>query len=265
MKIYMITDIEGVNGVLLPNQCQPGDSEYEKARHLLTKEVNAAVEGALDAGADEVLVVDGHGSNSACNILLEELHESADLIQGTPWTQYLEGLDSSFDGMLCVGFHAMAGTAGAVYDHTMSWDGWVNMTINGQPAGEFALCAATAGYYGVPTILLTGDDKACQEAVDLIPQIETAEVKRGITRHCACMKNPKKTNLLIREAARKAVSRIAEIRPYQVEGPVEIAVEYSTTDAAYAIQEHAGRRKTHSRKVVGTGPDIVTAWNALTI
>ncbi|HEY3298506.1 MAG TPA: M55 family metallopeptidase [Armatimonadota bacterium] len=261
MKIYILTDLEGVNGVVHPDQTDIIGPGYEKAREWLTLEVNAAVQGAVDGGATEVLVVDGHGMNNACNMVYDKLHKAATYIQGSPWSEYLQSLDSSFDGMFQIGAHAMAGTPAAVLEHTMSAASWVEMRLNGKPTGEIGLIAAIAGQFGVPFVMVSGDDKACAESAALVPDVECAVVKRGISRHCADMLSMNDAHALIREKARQSMRKLKIIKPVVVDSPVEIEVFYLRTHEVDAIIEREGVRKIDSRKVVYTGKNVIEAFD----
>lgn len=263
MKIYILTDMEGVGGVVSPDQVSPsGGDAYLEARKWLTLEVNAAVEGALAGGASEVLVLDGHGANSGRNLVYEILHEYARYIQGAPWTEYLQCLDGSFAGMFHIGAHAMAGTPGAVLEHTISSEAWVGMTINGKPMGEIGLCAAVAGHFGVPFAMVSGDDKACAEAAQIVPNIEPAIVKYGLSRHCAIIIPMPDAHARIRDAAQSAVRKLASggLPPFAVEHPVEIAIEYLRTSYVDGLREREGVRKVGPRQVVYSGADVAEAY-----
>ena len=260
MKIYILTDMEGVGGVVNRSQVSAGNPAYEKTREWLTLEVNAAVEGAIEGGATGILVLDGHGANSAVNLLYEKLHPGARYIQGTPWAEYLQSLDSSFDGMFQIGAHAMAGTAGAVLEHTMSSESWVQMLVNGRPMGEIGLCAAVAGDFEVPFIMVSGDDKACAESAELSPGLECAEVKKGISRHCANLMPMEPVHWLIRGKAKEAMRKARSIRPVKIKPPVEIQIEYFRNESVDAIREREGVRKIGPRTVVFKGKSVVEAF-----
>lgn len=260
MRVYIVTDMEGVGGVVDDGQVVPvGGQAYEEARRWLTLEVNAAVQGALAGGATQLVVLDGHGANKCRNIVYELLHEGATCIQGMPWPEYLPGLDSSFDAMFQIGVHAMAGTANAVLDHTMSSESWVEMRVNGQAMGEIGLCAAVAGHYGVPLVLVSGDDKACREAANLVPGVESVVVKRGISRNCAELIPMSNVLSAIRNRAEAALRKMSTgvIKPFRLESPVELQIEYLQTSALQTIREGEGVRKIGSRTVVYEGGDIV--------
>lgn len=261
MKIYILTDLEGVGGVLDRTQTRSGEAAYERAREWLTLEVNAAVQGAIDGGATGILVLDGHGANNACNLLYEKLHGGAQYVMGTPWTEYLQSLASSFDGMFQIGVHAMAGTPGAVLEHTMSSEAWVEMQMNGKPTGEIGLCATVAGHFDVPFVMVSGDDKACGEAAEVVPSVECAVVKEGISRHCAKLLPMPVVHRLIREKAKAAMGKARDIPPVRVDSPVEIQIEYFRNDLVDRIKERDGVRKIGGRTVLYAGDNIIEAFN----
>lgn len=259
MKIYMVTDLEGVGGVVRNEQASGEGAEYEVARSLLTKEVNAAVQGALDGGADEVLVLDGHGARSAYNFIYEELHEEAEYIMGAPWDDYLSGLDASCDGSFFVGFHAMAGVRHGVLDHTMSSAAVQQITVNGEAMGELGLCAAVAGHYDVPVVLATGDRALCDEARALLgDQVETVATKVGLGRTSARMRHPAKIRAEIEEKAKAAIGKLKKVEPLKVEGPVEIRITFSQTAHADG-PKGAGKERVDAKTVAYRGRDIIDA------
>lgn len=221
MKLFILTDIEGVAGVVQWEHCIPAGRYYERSKRLLTLEVNAAVEGALEAGATEIIVWDAHGAGG---IDPELLHPQARLLFGKGFPAG-GTLDRSFDALFFVGQHAMTRTPDANLCHSFSSLGVSRMTLNGQEVGEFGILALRAGYLGVPTVLLTGDDKACAEARAAIPNIETAAVKISTGRESALCLHPTKARELIRAAAIRALRRRGEIKPYFFPGPYELITE----------------------------------------
>jgi D-amino peptidase len=165
MKIFITADMEGISGVVLREQLSVGTPEYAEARHLLIGDANAAVASALEAGADEIIVADMH--SRGFHFPLDKLHPQAKYLMGSghwPRFPFLEGADAMF----MVGYHALSGTEGAVRDHTMSSLHWQDLWVNGRKFGEVGVDAAIAGYYGVPVMLVTGDDKVCSEARELL-------------------------------------------------------------------------------------------------
>jgi D-amino peptidase len=260
MKVFITTDLEGVAGVLLDSQVGVnGDSaEYQKARRLLTQEVNAAVEGTLAGGATEVVVDDAH--YTGFNFIFEELHPGARYVMGSPRPQWPPLLDETFEAACFIGCHAMAGTQGAVRDHTMSTTGWHHLWVNGRRMGEIGLWAAVAGHYGVPCVLVSGCDKACAEAVDLVPGIGTVVSKQGISRYCALLEPAEKVRQMIRETASAALARASSIPPLRLAQPVEIKVEYNITGQADAVPIIAGRERIDARTIAYRGRDILEAF-----
>jgi len=185
MRVYISIDMEGVAGVVHEDQTDPVDprhsAEYNRFRRLMTGEANAAVEGALAAGARTVVVNDSHWLMR--NLIAEELNPAAELISGNPkrWSM-VEGVDAGFDAALFVGYHARAGTRQATIDHTYT-DRVHEVRLNGRPVGELAINAALAGTHGVPVAMVSGDQALAAEARDLLgPAVETIVVKQAVGR-----------------------------------------------------------------------------------
>jgi len=257
MKVYIITDLEGVAGIVIEEQTFLSGRLYNEARLLLTKEVNAAVDGALDGGADEIIVNDGH--NGGFNLVLDELHEEAKVVHGAPRTMSLAGLDETVDVVFLIGYHAMAGTPRAVLDHTMSSLAIHNIYLNSVKIGEIGLMAAIAGYYNVPVGLVTGCAKACEEAKNLLGDVEVVVTKWGFGRCYAMSLSPKKSRKLIREAARRTVERASkkEFKPYKVRPPIEVKIEYNQTKYADSWEGKNGILRLGPRTIACRGDDLI--------
>jgi D-amino peptidase len=178
MKIYIAADIEGISGICGARQLEMDRPWWNEARRLLTQDINAAVQGALDGGATEVVVWDNH--DGGYNVIVEDIHEQADLIGGQPHVPRFPALDAGFSGVLLIGYHAMSGTEAAVLDHTYSSQTRRSLTLNGQEMGEVGLDALWAGRLGVPVLMVSGDDKVCAEAQRFLGEIEVAVVKQGL-------------------------------------------------------------------------------------
>lgn len=234
MKILIATDMEGITGVVNWDQVTPGHYEYPRFRKLMTQDVNAAISGAFEAGAREVIVVDGHWNGS--NILIEELDARARLNSGTnALHSMMQGIDESFDGVIFVGYHARQGSANAVCDHTWSNSCVSNLWLNDILVGEFGLNGALAGYFGVPVIMVTGDQTACGQTVELLGEMETAVVKQATGRYSAECLAPEEAHKLISEAARRAVlnlSRGKAPEPFIIDTPVLVTVDFRTSNMA---------------------------------
>ena len=232
MKVYITTDMEGISGIVSEEQTFRTGSLYEQGKKLLIGDVNAAVEGAYQGGADEITVVDFHAG--WYNIMIEELSPKARIISGSagsgPKFAYL---DSDTDVMLCIGYHAKAGTEGAVLEHTMNSREWAYCKVNGKEVGELALDAAMAGFYGVPTVMVSGDDKLCREAKSLLGEnIETAEVKKGLSRERALCLPVIDARGKIFECAKKAMELKDRVKPFKFTEPFVMEIRYKHTGLA---------------------------------
>jgi D-amino peptidase len=240
MKIYVITDLEGVAGVQRWEQTREGGPQYEQAIRLLTGEVNAAVDGILDAAPDATVVVwDGHGSGG---LDVERLHAKARFIpRGPIVAPYF--LDEGFDAQFFVGQHAMAGTAGAPLSHTYSSRTIEYYKLNGIYVGEFGCRAALAGSLGIPSVFISGDDKAVAEARDLVPGIFGAAVKEGRSVEMAIHLSPESARQLIRETAAQAVQHVGDIAPFVLDPPYEQEIRVlRNVDTAYYARRPGAKR-----------------------
>jgi D-amino peptidase len=245
MKIYIITDLEGVAGVVLRDQQLKGHKEYDEACSLLTKEVNAAVEGILSVGEAEIYVNDGHGGGF--NFVLEELDEEAKFVLGSSRPFTVGGLDESFDAVFLLGYHSMAGSKKGVLSHTMNSRDIYRVIFNGAEIGEIGIEALLAGYYNVPVALVTGDAAAVSEAKKILGDVETVTVKWGLGRLYAICISPKKARVLIREAAAETTMMIDKYKPFKVNPPYEVVVEYLTAENADVRSKRRGVERINER------------------
>lgn len=234
MKILIAVDMEGITGVTTWDQVTPGHAEYARFRRLMTQDVNAAIRGAVEAGADEIIVADGHWNGS--NILIEELDPRARLNSGSPSPfSMMQGIDETVDGVFFVGYHARNGSPNAILDHTWSSKTVANVWLNNILTGEYGLNAAVAGHFGVPVVMATGDQTACSQMVELLGGVETAIVKQATGRFAAECLAPAMTQGMISDAASRAVTRLLEgdaPDPFVLDTPVRVAVEFFTSDMA---------------------------------
>ena len=228
-SIFIISDMEGVGGVYSwDEQVAPGQRRFEESRRLLTGEINAAVDGALEGGAGEVVVWDGHDGHRSLSI--EDIHPQAKLIQGPHTGPDFYMQDKHFDGLMFIGQHPMAGAPNGILAHSAGRNIrqiWINETL----VGEIGYQVAIAGYYGVPSIMLSGDQAACDELLALQPKAETAAVKqlsshKGDSISVVSLSHTEAKSL-IRLRARRAVERIKEFSPWVIRGPVTMRFEYA--------------------------------------
>ncbi len=230
MKVFISIDMEGICGVVGELETDPnkGGEAYQANRRLMTQEGNAAIEGCVKAGATDILIADSHWNFD--NLVPEELHEAATLVRGTPRaSSMVQGLDASYDALLCIGYHAKAGTPRAILDHT--YTGRIaSVSVNGTEVGETGINAYLGGHHGVPVVLVTGDSAVTAEAKALIPNVRTVAVKEGMGANAAKNLHPKKARELIRAEATKAVKDAKTIPPLQAKKPVEMVVEFKSTD-----------------------------------
>jgi D-amino peptidase len=223
-KILIVSDVEGVGGVNdSTEQLLPGQRRFSDSQRLLTGEVNAAVEGALAAGASEIVIWDGHDGSRTLSI--DEVHSRAKLLQGRPTPANYYMSERLYDAILFVGQHAMAGAKGGVLAHSQSFS-VKRITINGREVGEIGQVAAIAGYYQIPVIMLAGDQAACDELAGLQPKAITVAVKRLAGKASSLSLSHAEAKRQIREGAQKAVSRAKDYAPWKIAGPVEMVFEF---------------------------------------
>ena len=224
-RIFISADMEGVAGAVTGEQLGPGGFEYQRFREFMTNEVLAAIEGARAAGATEFLVADSHGNGQ--NLLIEKFGKDVTIVRSWPRPlAMMQGIDESFAGAIFVGYHSGTINPEGVRAHTMSSANLTDIRLNGVSVPESGLNAAIAGHFGVPVLMISGDDAAVKEAAALIGNLETAVVKWAYGFHSARTVTPEASCELIREAARRAVGRIRDRKPYRVTTPVELDVRF---------------------------------------
>ncbi len=263
MKILIAVDMEGITGVTTWDQVTPGHAEYARFRKLMTQDVNAAVRGAYESGADEVIVADGHWNGS--NILIEELDPRARLNSGSPSPlSMMEGIDESVDAVFFIGYHARNGSPDAILDHTWSSRTVANVWLNDILTGEYGLNAAVAGHFGTPVIMVSGDQTACAQMSELLGDVETAVVKQASGRYAAECLSPQVTQELIFDAARRAVERLSEgdmTDPFVLDPPIRVTVEFFSSDMADRAAKMPFTQREGTR-VSFSGKEMETAYSA---
>lgn len=258
MKLLISADMEGISGVVSPDHTSSGHKEYERFRKLMTADVNAAIEGALAAGADRIVVNDSHGSMT--NILIEELNPAAELITGSPKPfSMMQGIGPDVNAVFFVGYHASSGTGAAVLAHT--WSGAVfSVHLNDQLVGETGFNAALAGAYGVPVVLVTGDQAVAAEARALLGEIETVVVKEAIARSAAQCLHPEVAQQRIRQAAERALG--LTVSPFVISPPVTLRLTFQHVRYADGAEPVPGSRRVDGLTLEWTGDDMPSVYKA---
>lgn len=231
VNVYVSVDIEGITGVVHGDMMMAGQPEYGRGRKLMMGDANAAIAGLVGAGAETILVNDGHGPMR--NLLIEDLHPAAELISGSGDAKefcQLEAAESErFDAAVFVGYHAMARTAKAIHPHTIAGAAVSELRINGRPHGETGLNAAVLASLGIPTVLVTGDQTTVEEARAVLGDgIETVTVKQARGRNAAICRPPAATGPEIEAAARRAMERREQVPLYRPEEPWRLEVDFLT-------------------------------------
>ena len=230
MRILISADIEGVAGVVAPEQTRTGNNEYERARRWLTQEVNAAIRGALAGGADDVVVSDAHGNYR--NLLADELDPRARCVSGKPRRLgMLEGLDARCAGVMFIGYHARAQAAG-VLAHTINSSAFARVWLDGHELGEAGIYGALAGEMGVPVILASGDDAFADETQPLLADCRFVVTKEARGRHSALSLSPQAACAAIESAARQAVENATQAHAWRL--PLPLCVRVQTVTPAHA-------------------------------
>lgn len=259
MRVLISADMEGTTGTTGWKDVEPGQPAYERFRRLLTMDVNAAVEGAFDGEATEVVVNEAH--DGMRNILIEELDQRAEMISGLhkPLVM-MQGIDDC-DVVFFVAYHARAGTRG-VMAHTLTED-FVSVELNGEAASEARLCATLAGEFGVPVGVVTGDDVICAEVAEFLPGVKTAVVKHAIDNYSARCLSPRASGARIREAARLAIVEQKALRPYRVDPPFTIRVTLRQPSQASVVENLPGVAREGDATVALTSEHFCEVYGAL--
>jgi len=261
MKVFISADMEGISGVTHAEHVLRSGKEHERARKLMTEEVNAAVEGAFEAGAKKVVVNDSHGTMK--NIIPEELHREAELITGSPKPMFMmEGLDSSFNAVFFVGYHGMRGSYPSILEHTYSSRVVYNFSINNRTMGETGINAAIAGYYGVPVALVTGDQTLAKEAKMFLRTVETVVVKEAVGRTAARCLSPAKARQLIKKGAIKALKKVDKLKPFKIKPPINLKVAFINPGMAEMATLVSGSKRVDGRTVSFSSKDLIEVYKA---
>lgn len=259
MKILISADMEGATGVTWPADCQPGTEQWQRCRRMFTSDVNAAIAGFFDGGATDVLVNEAHSTMR--NLLLEELDERAGLLTGYHKDlSMVEGIQhGDVDAVAFVGYHAAAGADG-VLAHTYLGNSVTRVRVNGELGSEGRLNTHVADEYGVPVVLVTGDDRTCADSATYAPGARSVAVKKCISRYAAVCSAPAVTAAAIRSAAKEAAGLAGRKPPAAAAGGFDVEIEVDAAQLAQAAAIVPGVRRTGERQVEYTSQ---TAWDML--
>lgn len=236
LKVFISVDMEGITGVVHSEQTSSSGKDYNIVRKWMAGEVNAAIQGALEAGATEIVVNDSHGSMR--NIIASELHPAAYLITGSPKPlSMMQGIDRTFDAAILIGYHAKAGTKDGVLDHTISGGSVSSIKVSGIEMNEAELNALIAGWYDVPVVLIVGDAAVCNQTREVLgEELEVAVVKEAVGRHAAKTLTPKKAQELIKKRAKTALEKRSQIKPFKLEPPYRFELNFLRSYMADAAE-----------------------------
>jgi D-amino peptidase len=256
LKVFISVDMEGITGVVNVDDATRGGTDYDYFRQTMTREANAAIEGALAAGATEIIVRDSHGT--ALNLLPEMLNRNSKLLRD--WSQgpmfMMEGIDESFDAAIYIGYHARAGTTNGVLDHTSSGN-VTDVSINGISMPETGYNALMAGYYNVPVVFVSGDQAVCDQAEELLGTVETVAVKEGIGA-AALNLHPEVAREQISAGVERALRNLDDYEPYKLESPYTLVLTLKTEQNIYrGAALYPGAQRTGDWELTYVADDVM--------
>ncbi len=261
LKVLISVDMEGITGIVTSEECsRTAGDDYQYFRKIMTLEANAAIEGALAAGATEIWVRDSHGS--ARNILPDLLHEKAKLLRDWSggWKAMVEGIDESFDAVMFVGYHARAGTPDAIIEHTMTGR-VMDARINGVSLPEAGINALIAGVYDVPVVFVAGDKAICDQAKELFGEIETVAVKKGIGA-AALNHHPEVSRKMIQAGVKNALLQLDNYKPYKLSAPYTLVMTLKDEKMTYNAQAYPGVKRTGDWELTYKSDDLIEVLKA---
>jgi D-amino peptidase len=260
-RVFISVDMEGISTIVDWSEVDNKHSEYSITRKIMAGDLNVAIEAAVESGVKEIIVSDAHGGMR--NLRPMEVHEAACLVRGSPKPfGMMEGIDREFDAAMYIGHHSMKGTQNGIMCHTISGRVIDGIWINNVETGEFGLNSALAGYFGVPSIFLSGDLSATKEAISFIPGISTATVKWALGRYSAKCLHPDEAHKLIRVKVKEALAKKAP-ELYSVKEPVEVMIKFGTSTMCDIVSLMPSFERFGGRVMKGSFDDYKTAFNAL--
>jgi D-amino peptidase len=263
-KVFISVDMEGVTGVVEPAQLGPDGFEYQRAREWMTAEVNAAIQGARDAGPAAIVVCDSHGNGQS--VLIDKLPDDVQIVRGFPRPlEMMQGIDETFTAALFVGYHASEWTPDAVRGHTISSARLLGVKLNGMEVSEGIYNAALAGQFGVPVAFVSGDRLAVTQLQTVAPAAEGAIVKEPFGYHSAMTVTPARGQALIRDGVKRAMAKLGRLQPYRVRTPIDLEVGFKLTLDAERAAFIPGLARSDAHSVKGTFPDMIQITKLLQV
>jgi D-amino peptidase len=256
LRVYISADMEGVVGVVTADHLGPTGFEYQKAREWLTEEVNTAIRAAKAAGATKIVVSDSHGNGE--NILLDRLPADVRLVRSWPRPlMMMQGIEEGFDAVLFIGYHASTTNPRGVRAHTMSSSTLTAVRFNGVAVPEAVINAAIAGHFGVPVVMISGDDVIVEEATGFLGDLEGAVLKEAYGFHSAITVTPEAGYRIIEEKVTAALNRLEDFEVYRLEGPIEVEVTFKNYLPAELLSYLSIVERVDSHTIGFTGKDMV--------
>lgn len=256
LKVYISVDMEGIAGVVSDDQLGPGSFEYERFRQFMTKEALAAVNAAKEAGASEILVSDSHGNGE--NLLIEQFPKDVRIIRSWPRRLgMMAGIDATFDAAIFIGYHSSTNNLKGVRAHTFSSARLTRVALNGTNVTEGAWNAAVAGHFGVPAVMISGDDAAIGEVRSLVGNIEGAEVKNSLSFHSANTMTPEAAQELIAQKVKTALGRLKDFKLYKVKTPVTLEMGFKHYRPVEVLTYLKGVERIDSHTIRYVGKDML--------
>jgi len=260
LKVFISVDMEGITGVVNWEEVSRDGKDYDYFRRIMTKETNAAIEGALAAGATDILVRDSHGS--ARNILPDLLNKNAKLLRD--WSggfmSMMEGIDKSFDAVIFIGYHAKAGTPNALLEHTMTGN-VLDISINGVSLPEAGVNALIAGYYDIPVVFVSGDTAICEQAKKLFGEVKTVPVKKGIG-NAALNLHPEVAREKIKEGVKNALLNLKKFEPYKLSPPYKMVLKLKKEELVNEKSYYPGAKRTGDWELTFESNDLMEVMKA---
>lgn len=257
MNVYLMVDIEGISGIYAREQVIPTEAKFSEGRRFMTDDINACAKGLKEAGVDKIYVRDCHGF--ANTVIWDGVSGDVDyIISGIGGEDRFPGIEDC-DAVILLGYHAMAGTKGAILEHTFNSRCVQNAWMNGEKVGEIAIDAGILGDLGKPVIMVSGDDKTCDEAKAVLPDVVTAEVKKGLSPFGGMLLPREKSHKLLAQKAKEAVAKFKDMKPYVVSKPVEIKFEVTERTALPRMIAHEGLEHIDGRTVKVTADTVEKA------